>query len=245
MNHTRSVPKNNGLLVSVRSLEEAIIAAEANYVSIIDLKEPSNGSLGCVSIDTARDIANALPGDIIKSIAIGELIDWPVWPSANPESSADVLSRFDFVKVGLSGMATIPDWVDRWKTCFEDLPCHVQRVAVAYADFELADSPPIEAIIASAMEVGCSVLLIDTFCKQQGGLLDHFPIDRLSVIIELARKQNLKVVLAGSLTTDSIAIVQPLNPDFVAVRGAVCRDDRTSMIDRAKVIAMGKQLANI
>ena len=57
MNHHPSNCENTGLLVSIRSVAEAIIAQNASCVSIIDLKEPSNGSLGCVSFDTAKALS--------------------------------------------------------------------------------------------------------------------------------------------------------------------------------------------
>lgn len=235
MHHTRSASKKTGLLVSVRSAEEATIAVNSKCVSIIDLKEPANGSLGCVSIETANEVLEVLPVGILKSIALGEVVDWPVWANTNPGSLRELLCQFDFVKIGLSDLAGDPDWVRRWRSCLEEIPDNVQRVAVAYADSDRANSPSIEAIIESANNVGCSVLLVDTFCKQYGGLLDLYSRDRLSDIVFGAGEKGLEIVLAGSLDVAGIELTITIEPDFVAVRGAVCCEGRTSKIDATKI----------
>jgi len=240
MNHTRSPYKNTGLLVSVRSAEEANIAVESGCVSIIDLKEPTNGSLGCVSIDIAGKILSHLPDSICKSIALGEVVDWPIWPTADLATRDEVLSQFHFAKAGLSGLANDIDWVQRWKACLSELPENVQRVAVAYADADRAGSPSVPSILRSAPEVGCSVLLIDTFCKDRGGLLDLYSIEALTQIVQAARANGLKVVLAGSLDLASTETVRTAEPDFVAVRGAVCGQGRTSKIELNKVTKLGR-----
>ncbi|QEG21731.1 (5-formylfuran-3-yl)methyl phosphate synthase [Mariniblastus fucicola] len=249
MNHTHSARKNTvGLLVSVRSLREAAVAESAQCVTIIDLKEPEHGSLGCVSIEVANAVLDDLSGDSLKSIALGEAKDWPVWPQVDAAIRNQVLAGFDFAKVGLSGLVDQPDWVSRWKICFAGLPDRVQRVAVAYADEDLAQSPSIESVIEAAEEVGCNVLLIDTFNKQHGGLLKLLTEQRLASIIQSAKKRKLKVVLAGSLTHEDVAAIRQLSPslvpDLIAVRGAVCQHDRSSAIDATKIEALGSLLSS-
>ena len=235
MNHSRTPHKNTGLLVSVRSQEEALIAQATGCVSIVDLKEPANGALGCVSIDTANSIAASASDGTVLSIALGEAANSPVWPSYSLESRRATLAKFSFAKIGLAGLANSNDWIQQWKDSFAEVPETVTKVAVAYADSDQAKSPTVESVVRSAPEVGCSVLLIDTFRKSEGGLLDHLPIEQLTNVVTLARGHNLKIVLAGSLTHNEINIVNRLHPDFVAVRGAICRGNRSSLIDRTKI----------
>ena len=239
MNHTRLTHKNTGLLVSVRSVEEARIAVDSNCVSIIDLKEPINGSLGCVSIQSAREVLDCLPSNTMSSIAIGEVVDWPIWATSGSESRNEVLAQFDFVKIGLAGIASRSDWVRRWQDCLAELPGNVQRVAVAYADSDRAGSPSVQSIVESAVEVGCSLLLIDTFCKQHGGLLNLLSIEALTEIVSAARTQGLKIVLAGSLDVASIETLGAIEPNFFAVRGDVCGAARTSTIEPHKIVELG------
>lgn len=242
MNHHPSNCENTGLLVSIRSVAEAIIAQNASCVSIIDLKEPSNGSLGCVSFDTAKAITDRLADGALKSIALGEAVDWPVWPLVELEARNELLSTFDFVKVGLSGLASDSNWIRRWKECFGYLPGNIRRVAVAYADAEKANSPSVEAVIESANEVGCSVLLIDTFCKNNGRLTEVLSLEKLTSSVAAARERDMLVVLAGSLRKDDVAFVQKANPDLVAIRGAACIADRASTIDHDRIVEFSKLL---
>ena len=46
---------------------------------------------------------------------------------------------------------------------------------VAYADWQAAEALPPEAVLQLAAESASRLLLIDTFDKQQGALLDHWP----------------------------------------------------------------------
>lgn len=235
MIHAQSKSKKTGLLVSVRNAEEALIAAESNCVSIIDLKEPTAGSLGSVLLETASMVLDILPSDCLSSIALGEVIDWPCWSGADIVLQQEVLSQFDFAKLGLSGLADDAHWIQRWKDALAQIPDGVNKVAVAYADSDRACSPAVEAVIESASEVGCSVLLIDTFSKQDGGLLDIFTLPQLTGIACTAWNKGLKVVLAGSLDFESIEAAKTVNPDFIAVRGAACSGDRTSKIEAEKI----------
>lgn len=240
MTPTSPTAEKPGLLVSVRNVSEATIVHSAKCVSIVDLKEPNVGSLGNVSFEIATQICAALPIDSIKSIALGEVIDGPVWRAQNPSGRTELLSRFQFAKVGLAGLGGQSDWMQRWRQSFEIVPMSAQRVAVAYADTHTAKSPPIESIIESAKDIGCSVFLIDTHEKGQGGLLDLLSIEQLTKFIRSAKEQQLKVVLAGSLKATDISKVKSLCPDLIAVRGAVCKDDRTSEIEFTKIQALAE-----
>jgi uncharacterized protein (UPF0264 family) len=235
MTQHQSTPEKAGLLVSVRSLEEANIAHRSNVVTVIDVKEPTTGSLGCVSLETAQSIADGLPRSPPKSIALGEVIDWPIWPSVGPAVRNEVLSKYQYVKLGLSGLAKREDWVNAWLDCLSQIPAEIDRVAVAYADAKLADSPPIELVINEAATVGCKVLLVDTFSKSEGCLFDHLTIAQLEQAIQQGRSKGLKIVLAGSLSHANMPDASRLQPDLIAVRGAVCQGDRTSTIDLARI----------
>ncbi len=226
--------KNCGLLVSVRDLDEAKIAVAAN-VSIIDVKEPNSGSLGCVSFDVAQQIVASIPPEIATSIALGEANAWPPWPGFNSALVQKTLGRFDFIKIGLAGMATNSNWQKQWNGCFEQIPQHVQKVAVAYTDYQLARAPSPREILSSATEAGCSVLLLDTLTKGQGSVFDFLADDQLRVIFAEARELGLKTVIAGSLHEQNIEAALKFAPDFIAVRGAACATCRTSTIQKAKV----------
>ncbi len=235
--------KKTGLLVSVRNVNEAVIAHSTGCLSIIDLKEPDNGSLGCVSAETAEAICDALPIQATKSIALGEVSDCPLWPECDPQRRRDLLSRFRYAKIGLAGLAEVPDWIDKWRQAFDRVPASVQRVAVAYADSERAKSPTVISVIESARLVEATVLLLDTFQKDRGGLSDIIPPPDLLKITKQASQAGLTVVLAGSLSARDLPMIDSLAADIVAVRGAVCRSNRSSLIDSAKIRSFAQLLA--
>src|SRR5487761_1630141 len=94
------------LLVSVRSPQEACLAAEAG-VDLIDLKEPRQGSLGCVGLGVARRICDGFAGSRPQSMALGELADWcgDDW-----KRCAAIPAGIVFAKIGLARCARSPSW---------------------------------------------------------------------------------------------------------------------------------------
>src|SRR3954454_6660925 len=64
-----------GLLVSVRSADEAR-AAVAGGATIVDVKEPDRGPLGCAGAATWRAVRRVVPATVPVSVALGELGDW-------------------------------------------------------------------------------------------------------------------------------------------------------------------------
>lgn len=224
-----------GLLVSVRNAEEAQAALDA-AVDIVDVKEPSRGSLGRADFEAIADIRNRVAGRVPLSVALGELLDPDPWPH---DFSFDGIR---FAKLGLAGCARIADWPTQWRTELERLPSHVVRVAVAYADWQTSATPAVEEILEHASRLQCQVLLIDTYDKQHGNLLAYFSLEELQQIVARCRRANLLAVLAGSLAGESLSRVQTVEPDLIAVRGAVCAGDRVAHIDPEKVHAVRAML---
>jgi uncharacterized protein (UPF0264 family) len=170
-----------------------------------------------------REVAEAVGSRAPLSVALGEVRDF--------RGEQPCPSFVQFAKLGLAGCAAVGDWAARWERIFEGIPPHVNRVAVSYADWRMAEAPPPRDVIEAGQALGCTAWLIDTYGKQSGGLLDHIGLDELAELIRLARRAGMLAVVAGSLTLDSIPRVTPLSPDYLAVRGAVCRGGRTRVLD--------------
>lgn len=77
----------------------------------------------------------------------------------------DWAQGLSYLKVGLAGTLSSPDWLDQWLTLRSLFPGTVQWVAVAYADASRAMSPSIERMAEVAAQTACRVLLLDTFQK--------------------------------------------------------------------------------
>lgn len=224
------------LLVSVRSAPEAAAALRGG-ADLIDVKEPRHGSLGAAEARVWQEVAQEVEGLVPLSAALGELA------KAATNICADLASvkpAFQFAKFGFSNCVQHPDWQERWEQLITQLPSTIVPVAVIYADWKLAGAPEPLDILASALEHS-PVVLIDTFTKDGRGLLDFLPLARLEPLVQQIHQSSLKVVLAGSLTRRVIQELLPLHPDYVAVRGAVCAENRRGALQESRV----RELTNL
>ena len=220
------------LLVSVRSAAEASRALSGG-ADVIDVKEPGRGALGAADPNIWQEVNDAVAGRAPVSVALGELHDF----------SGDLargcinafLSGICWAKLGLAGCGSIPNWHELWRGALESLPNHLQHVAVVYADWSTADAPRPEAILEVASSGRATVVLIDTYDKSAGHLLNHLGLDELHALSTRARAAGMKLALAGSLRSDLIAGLASIAPDFIAVRGAVCEADRESAVSEQLV----------
>lgn len=224
------------LLISVRNAAEAELALSAG-VTLLDVKEPLRGPLGAASTEVLQSIAAAVehrlaeepPIDgypLLLSAALGELLDYE--PRILP-------AGFQLAKFGLAGCAAIDDWPHKWRKAIATFPVGVEPVAVVYADYERAKAPRPADVVAVGRELGCSYVLVDTFDKTQGNLLDLWHGTEIQRLVEQVQSQALRIVLAGSLSVSAIRRVLPLHPAVVAVRGAACGGDRNGSLDPERV----------
>ena len=102
-----------GLLVSVRNAAEAEIALSAG-VDLIDVKEPSRGSLGAADPAVWPDVCEVVGGRVPVSIALGELRDREHAEDAPPGLPS---SGVAYAKLGLAGGSSQHDWMRRWARC--------------------------------------------------------------------------------------------------------------------------------
>lgn len=213
-----------GLLVSVRNGQEARLAL-AGGADLIDVKEPIRGALGAADPAVWADVLSAVAGAVPASVALGEISE------ACEPAPLGTLSRFQFAKWGLADCRRHADWLLRWAERLGWLPPSVTPVAVVYADWQRAESPPPEQIIEAAAGLRCGVVLFDTYDKNDGGLLDHLSHQELGRLTNHSRRAGLRVVFGGGLSRVTIPQVLSLQPDYVAVRGAACRRERTGDLD--------------
>ena len=220
------------LLVSVRSVEEASAAMEGG-AALIDIKEPSRGSLGRADASVIRAIAAAVGTRRPVSAALGEWAD---------ESRSLPDAELTYVKWGLAGCQRSPDWRHQFNELL--IKQRPQFVLVAYADWQCANAPSVKDIFALASEHPGSIMLIDTHCKDSATgtghrrptLLDWLPAAWIENLCERARKAQVKIALAGSLGIAEICTLLSARPTWFAVRGAVCdQGDRQAGIQAEKV----------
>lgn len=233
------------LLVSVRSVDEATEAI-AGGADVIDVKEPSRGSLGMADGPVISEIVSEVARERPISVALGELLDLA---GTNWAAGIDFAS-LRYLKVGLAGCGALnPAEVGRRVQLLASAApveaSPLQWVAVAFADWRRAESPRPERVIEMALSAQpfWGAFLIDTWKKDGSTLRDWIPIDALDRAVRELRAAGTVVAFAGSLGHDEIRPLLALKPDLIAVRGAACAGrDRNAGVDRAAVCELAALL---
>jgi uncharacterized protein (UPF0264 family) len=234
------------LLVSVRSVSEAQ-AAIAGGADIIDVKEPARGSLGMADAETIADIVRSVRSTSVAShptplpegegatfrpvsAALGEAREW----ITADEHSATIPDNLAYTKLGLAGLASPDDWKSEWMTVrrrVEDRSHFAARwIAVAYVDWQSADAPPLEDVIAAAGETDCVGVLFDTFHKEGRSLRDWLALPELTRLIATIQAAGMLAALAGGLGRDDAEVLAETGADILAIRTAACEDGRTGTV---------------
>jgi uncharacterized protein (UPF0264 family) len=241
----RRLPR--GLLVSVRSIDEAV-AAVAGGAAIVDVKEPLLGPLGRASADVAAAIAAAVGSRATLSLACGELNDGVDGIAAHVCRVLDRVSPGAAmpaaVKAGPAGLG-LAAWRAAQAALAETVPAGIATVAVAYADPDAARSPPVEAIIREGAELGITTVLVDTFDKAGPGLFESAGEGRVAAWLDLSAGLKIELALAGRLTLADAAAAVRLGAAIVGVRSAACDEGRMGRVDRGRVARLVATLADI
>jgi (5-formylfuran-3-yl)methyl phosphate synthase len=209
------------LLVSVRSVAEAEEAL-AGGADLIDVKEPTLGSLGRPSDAVVAEIVEFVAGRAPTSAALGELRDW----------DGTMPGGVDFVKAGLAGLAGT-DWrarLDAFRAAAAG-----RAVIVAYADWKVANAPSMTDVVDHAEAIEGSTLLIDTNRKGKSTLFDFADHPILAAFVAKIRRAEGRIALAGSLNLSSASRCASLRSDWVGVRGIVCDGGRAGIVRRDRV----------
>ena len=216
------------LLVSVRSVEEALRAAQAG-VDFIDLKEPGAGALGGLPIATIRAIVDALRrqgGSAPVSATIGDV---PMHEAGRIAAGVAAVGAcgVDYVKVGIERVAQAHAVLDALATSGRAI------VPVFIADKGLE-----WAHVAHACALGFPGVMTDTADKHAGSLFDALPLEDLRRFVALVRAAGAMVGLAGALRLADAPLLRELAPDFAGFRTAVCVGDRSSALDPQRLNAL-------
>lgn len=219
------VPKRQSaeLLVSVKNALEAELALQLG-VDWIDLKCPDAGPLGAPTIETANAVAEVLGGYSRSSVALGELRD------CDPATASELCEAFRIAKVGLAGEGDSGDWEKRLCDLGDRISPTTRLTPVIYADYPECAAPEPDQIFDVAAELQAEYLLVDTYTKDGRTLLDWLSLDELTQIIDRGREVRCSVVLAGSIDQSQLSTLLQLGSTAIAVRGAVCLENRQGAI---------------
>lgn len=209
-------PRVARLLVSVRNAEEAAIALEAG-AALLDVKEPSKGSLGMAHHEAVAAVLEVAAGRVPVSAALGE---WS--PNILTDACWHLELPLTYIKWGLAGYANQPGWGEDLLETRRQVPVNREIVTVAYADWETANSlPPLE-LARFAKRFRYRAFLLDTYRKDGSCLLDYLKPVEIKEIVESLQRSSITVALGGSLKPEHLKQLKGITPDYYAVRGSVC-----------------------
>jgi uncharacterized protein (UPF0264 family) len=208
------------LLVSVRSMPEALLAAQGG-ADFIDLKEPGAGALGGLPVETITAIVEALRAhDIARPVSatIGDL-PMDALPRILAQAEAVAACGVDYVKVG----------IERDPQAFAVLDALAARGWPVVPVF-VADRGLDPALTAHARGLPFPALMAATADKQAGSLFDAVPLAQLHDFVARVRDAGQLVGLAGALRVGHLPLLQTLAPDFAGFRSAVCVGERDTAL---------------
>lgn len=228
------------VLISPMDSKEAIESIEGG-ADIIDVKNPSEGSLGASFPWIIREIKNmALKYGKQVSATIGDMEYKPGTASLAALGAAQ--SGADYIKIGLFGPKNEEEAYNMLKPVVKsvkEFDKDKKLVAAAYADYYRINSIPPYMLPEVGEKAGVDGVMIDTAIKDGKTLFNHMEMDELYEFVKQSKfqppKRNIFCALAGGINADHIATLKDLNPDVVGVRTAVCKNGRNSRIEKGLV----------
>lgn len=218
------------LLVSPGSIEEAKKSLAAD---IIDVKKPSEGSLGANYPWVIRAVKELTEKPV--SAAIG---DYDFRPgSAALSAYGAACSGADYIKVGMmfSGAERVQELIEAVvKAVKYDFP-EKYVVIAAYGDYSRLNTISPFEMAPIAAGAGADVAMIDTGIKDGRSVFEYLDEIMLTSFVEQNRDLGMKTALAGSLKFEDIERLKRISPDIIGVRGMVCGGDRFATIQPALV----------
>lgn len=209
------------LLISVRNVPEALMAAQAG-VDFIDLKEPRDGALGGLPLATIIDIVAALRQGAHTQLISATIGDVPVHDLSEIQTRVRAVAAcgVDIVKVGIAADAKARTNAHACAALQWLAGCGSTIVPLFIADAGLQPQ-----LISQALAGGFYGVMLDTADKARGSLFESLPVAALTEFVAQARAARMRVGLAGALRQKHLPLLQTLAPDFVGFRGAVCVAD--------------------
>ncbi|MDP3396672.1 MAG: (5-formylfuran-3-yl)methyl phosphate synthase [Methanoregula sp.] len=213
------------LLVSPSSIDEARRSGAAD---IIDVKKPSEGSLGANYPWVIREIKAFSKKPV--SAAIGDFDFKPGGASLTAYGAA--CAGADYIKIGLTfdgkekARAVISAVV---KAVKDEFPEKFVVIA-AYSDFERMGSISPFDMAPIAAEEGADIVMVDTGIKDRQSTFAFMNEEALWTFTDKNTQLGLKTALAGALKFEDIAALKRINPDIIGVRGMVCGGDRNATV---------------
>ncbi len=221
-------------MISVVSAVEAA-RARSGGASLLDVKNPEEGSLGAQCPEVIREIRNVAGAGADLSVAIGDMPNLP--GTAALAALGAAACGADYIKVGLHGVHNYIDAIRLLRGIKESVVGYKTKViAAAYADYRNIGSLDPGCLPLVAESVGVDGYLIDTAVKDGRTLLDYYSAEDLAILANEAHARGLLFGAAGALRKEHLPLLQAAGVDVAGLRSAVCNNGiRTGTLDSGRV----------
>lgn len=213
------------LLVSPSNIDEARHSVAAD---IIDVKKPSEGSLGANFPWVIKEVKSFSKKPV--SAAIGDFTYKPGGASLAAYGAA--CAGADYIKIGLAfdGTTRAHDMIAAVVKAVKDEFPEKNVVIAAYSDFKRMGTISPYEMAPIAAELGADVAMVDTGIKDNTSTFEFMTESDLVSFTLKNTDLGLRTALAGSLRFSDIGMLKRINPDIIGVRGMVCGGDRNATI---------------
>jgi uncharacterized protein (UPF0264 family) len=218
------------LLVSPMNIDEAQ-AALTGGADILDVKNPSEGSLGANFPWAIKAVVELAMGRVPVSATIGDLDYKP--GTASLAALGAAFSGADYIKAGLLGVKSVEQAGYMLTNIVQAVKGYDRKkkvVASAYSDFSRVGSISPMLLPKVAKSSGADVVMVDTAIKDGRSTFEFMREQNLSEFISLGHRLGLEVAIAGTIGFEDLAMLKRIDPDIIGVRGIVCGGDRKSSI---------------
>jgi dihydroneopterin aldolase len=198
------------LLVSVKNPAEALLALDAG-VDVIDLKDPSNGALGALDLQTTELILQALDGGALVSATVGD--SHATIAALTSDIKARAALGVNIIKIAVNDLFAQADFCGSMRLLSGN---GIKLVAVFNAESEVDFT-----LLPKLQQAGFYGAMLDTQIKQRS-LLENQTNAEMQKFVNVCKKCNLVSGLAGSLKPQHIEEICKINPKFIGFRGGVC-----------------------
>lgn len=232
------------LLISPNTVDEALVCASvAEYLDIVDVKNPKEGSLGANYPWVISEIRKVVPAEKSVSATLGDV---PFKPGTVAQAGLGAaVAGADYIKTGLYGCTTPEQAVEVMKgvvRAVKDWNPAAVVVAAGYADASRVGCLNPLSVPEVARESNADVAMLDTAVKDGSSLFTHLSTEQCAEFVTRSHDYGLQAALAGSIKAEHLPDLTAIGTDIVGVRGAVCTGgDRNSGTIHAELIISFRQ----
>ena len=206
-------------LVSASELKE-ISENLLSQIDILDLKDPSKGSIGSWDYYHIKEAIKLFKEKVFISATLGDIFDNGKFEEKlNSFDNLDL----DYIKFGLLSLNNEDLFAKLRFVALEQFK--TKLVCVVFVDHKKSLNR-VESNLKFFLDCGIKYILLDTFRKDKGSLLDFCNITFLKNFIFKCRKLDIKVGLAGGLKESQVPFLLNLKPSIVGFRSAICQSNK-------------------